>query len=199
MINKTDYLCLTGKELDAWLEQQFRLWSNNHKLLYKRAGEFTNGKIYDPISSYAGFNYRTFNEALRSSSDLSERHERLYRELTLSILSAPVIKDKIIVYRWTTRNIIKSIMCKTHQGICFYERGFMSTTFDPSIINHCEGLSDDMILMRLFVDEGAFAVYVPYVAGRNEKELLFLPGCELRYIGRSHINDVYPGGNNKHI
>lgn len=189
-ISKTDFKILKGKDLDNWLEENYLTWSLEHKRIQNLVSRYDSG-LSDPIKEYCGYGAQNINALLRAKKKLTDSQELLYTGLIYSILSSPVIKERIVVYRWVPRFVVKEMLCDYRKGIYSYDYGFLSTSFSPDVYEKCEAIGSDYVLMRLFVEKGNYAVYVPYIAGRQEQEMLFLPGCEFRYLGKQKAIDDF--------
>jgi hypothetical protein len=130
------------------------------------------------IESYCGYPYREINKYLRFDIDIESN---LYRELshilTIVLCSAPRIPENIVVYRLVCDGFIEDLIKNNKDTRCTptQEKGFLSTSLTPSIINSSESYAIHKNLLKIYVPEDSIGIYVNAVTVRSEQEILFAP------------------------
>ena len=195
-------------------------WSELHKELYNNANWYYPKAFFDPVKTYSGYAHKKINETLRvgwnciayadkeeySSLEVSEiiaeiqnRNyiEKVINELRFSILSAPRIPENIIAWRWIPEKVLEQIISNKKKPAYYIEKGFLSTSLDPSFVFDENGNRPEQYkeLLRLFIPKNYHGIYVELIEHRSEYELLLLDGIEFKYHGKELASSFF--GNDK--
>ena len=175
------------EDIDKWTKNLYKDWSEKYIDFFSRADK-VDENFYDPLALYGGYIYRQVNEQLRGESD--HHKDILIKLLKLIIVSAPEIPEDIIVYRWVRPEILDEIIEKSEDS-AYLEQGFLSTTLDPSIKEHSDVIRPNFKLLKINVLASNRAAYVDLIHRRNEKELIFMNDCYLKYTGNVDTNEDF--------
>lgn len=181
----------TVGEAKTWAEANYGDWAKRHKEIIAASARYPESsplRFPDAMDMYFGDKYNQINEYLRNNSLASSEDHALKRDLlvmSISILSAPVIKEKIILYRQVPEDVFRQLM----DDGSYVESGFMSTSLVKKTCSEACGGSSYML--KLYVDtvRPIHSVYANLVRERNEMELLLQPELKLRIIGQPYYDD----------
>jgi hypothetical protein len=190
----SDNIILKPNEIDAWGEKIFRNWTNRYFEIFTVAGKIDKD-LYSPVHLYSGYVYKKINEQLRNAdhdNDMYDDHSKEIMLLKLALVSAPVLPKGMTIYRWVTPDVLDEIITRYEEGDSPYcEKGFMSTTLDPSIVEHSDVINHNFKLLKITVPDDTHAIYTDLIQNRSEKELILLPDCYLRYTGIKNTNEYF--------
>lgn len=186
-------------EAKDWAEEHYSDWEKNYKETIAASARYPESSplhFPDSMDMYFGYRYRQINEYLRGNDlvmdsnqdSLNESNYALRRDLlimSISILSAPVIKDKIILYRQVPEDIFRQLM----DDGSYVESGFMSTSLEK--MTCAEACGSNSYILKLYVDtvRPIHSVYANLVRERDEMELLLQPELKLRVISQPYLDN----------
>lgn len=182
------YYQIFDKDCAAEILWDYSDWADSYSKQSRSSGNH-------PIEYYCGYSHITMNGYLRNYFDdfppLAERNwSPKVRELEKIIENAPRTPVDIVVYRAVYPYFAEVLIANNKKGCDTRECGFMSTSlsFETLVWNDELGSMPD--ILKIYVPRGHSAVYIDAIKpdnsglgmGRNEMELLFLPGMSLRMI-----------------
>lgn len=68
------------------------------------------------------------------------------------------------------------------RGSVVQEKGFMSTSLLSSIVNVNEIYTNEVNILKLYVNKGSIGIYVNSITKRSEQELLLYPNSFLKLL-----------------
>ena len=173
-------------DIDNWAKEVYGEWSQKCIEYFDRL-YMVDSSIVNPVKLYAGYTYRDINHQLRTpNAELLIDNSELIRQLRMLIVSAPRIPEDIVVYRWVMPHVLDDIISAENTPYC--EKAFLSTTLDPFIVKRSDVLNENFKLLKINVKKDTYAAYVDLMQRRNEKELIFLDECYLRFTGEVEKN-----------
>ena len=195
LINESDYYEFFDKDdCNTWGKALDGKWAEEYKILQKRA-ERTKRYLLDcgwSVDFYAGNKFREMNEILRSEQESEWGYGynvSLIRELYFQIIRAPQIGEKIVAYRYVCKEMIEEMISNNKKGKVYQEKGFLSTSLikKACIANKMEYQSD--FLLKIYIPENVYGVYVNLIAQRSEMELLLAPEYFLKMIKKPYWDE----------
>lgn len=175
-------------EAKTWAEANYGDWSKKHKEIMAASARYPEPPLRfpDAMDMYFGYRYKQINESLRSCNNTLDDYalRRDIMIMSIAILSAPVIKEKIILYRQVSEDVFRQLM----DDGSYVESGFMSTSLVKKICS--EACGDHAYMLKLYVNTVSpiHSVYANLVRKRNEMELVLQPGLKLRVIDKPYYD-----------
>ncbi|MDD3228043.1 MAG: ADP-ribosyltransferase [Oscillospiraceae bacterium] len=175
----------TSDEAIEWGNAYYKDWSTSYQKVFSLTKGFVKGSLAcTPIESYCGYAFEKINQFLRFDID---NEFNTYRELAdilaIALCSAPRIPFKLVVYRLVCDAFIEDLISQNRDlSLPTQEKGFMSTSLLPDIVNSKEKYASKRNLLKIYVDEESIGIYVNPVALRSEQEILFPPNGHLALI-----------------
>lgn len=182
------YYQFSDKEYAAKILGDYSDWADNYSKLSRSSGNH-------PIEYYCGYSNITINGYLRNYYNdfppLADRNlSPKVRELEQIIENAPQTPVDIVVYRAVYPYFADVLIANNKKGCDTRERGFMSASLSFETLVGTEEFESMSDILKIYVPRGRSAVYIDAIKpdnsglgmGRNEMELLFLPGISLRMI-----------------
>lgn len=178
------------KEVNEWGMKNYSDWAKTYKEIFRITAQYREGSILhvlDPVNMYLGYGYKKINEYLRNGESADSKcYIRIQiSNLIVAISSAPVIDQKIVLYRQVPAEMIKAMIAlnKGADHIPYQEKGFMSTSLlKTTCANNC-GSSEYMLKMYVENHCPIHAIYANAIHARDEAELLLPPGLFMRMTG----------------
>lgn len=175
------YRDLSGKPLTP-LEDIYEDWAKDYSIKAR-------AQDYYPLDLYCGDYFRVINGYLRNFHEdffaLEPVDEsKKVNELSEIIFNAPRIPFDIVVYRGVYSYFTRRLINNNRKGKYTIEKGFMSTTATFDSFFTVEELRSFQDILKIYVPKGRPGVYVeqvrtPFMTGRDEHEILFLPNTRL--------------------
>lgn len=184
------------EEAEQWGHEKYRKWTENYKKIFNMTSQYKGRPllhIQDPADMYFGFKYREMNEILRigKTENFTPDLPFYISNLTMAIFSAPVIGEKIVLYRQVSEKMIQEMISLNKREDCipYEEKGFMSTSMVKSCCADNCGNHDYML--KMYVDDIApiHAIYANLIRTRNEEELLLPPGLFVKMAGYPYTDE----------
>lgn len=183
---REDYREFTSiDEVEAWGKEKYELWEKTYRSTFQTAGLLRKKGDYNPVSEYLGETYQQINNTLRGFADEENDAIRfLINDLLIAISSAPIIGEKIVLYRQVSEEVIQEIVSRNKSDDSPYqEKGFMST----SMMKMCcaENCGSEKYMLKMYVEDlnPIHAIFANVIDPRDEEELLLRPGLFIRLSG----------------
>lgn len=178
------------KEADEWGKEKYSDWAESYKEIFLITAQYKEGSILhvvDPVDMYLGYEYERINDYLRTGEPADSDYNIRIRisNLIMAISCAPVIGQKIVLYRQVPAKMIEEMIGRnkgTNQ-LPYQEKGFMSTSLLKTSCAKSCGNSEYML--KIYVEDFCpiHAIYANVIRGRDEAELLLPPGLFMRMAG----------------
>ena len=180
-----NYLDCSSDESLKVISDAYRLWADDYSAAAGSSSKY-------PLEFYCGEYFRNINGCLRNyyedMSPLASRNEDIrIQELKDIILNAPRLPENVIVYRGVWDYFAKLLVACNKSSSCTTELGFMSTTLMFDRYDKLEEFKNYKHILKIYATKGTPAIYIDqirtrYITGREEQEILFLPGVSLKMI-----------------
>lgn len=178
------------KEVNDWGMEKYSDWAKFYKEIFRITTQYKEGStlhVADPVDMYLGYMYERINEYLRKDepTDSKDNMRLLISNLIIAISSAPVIDQKIVLYRQVPTNMIEEmiVLNKGTDHKPYQEKGFMSTSLLKT--NCAANCVSREYMLKMYVENlhPIHAIYANVIRGRDEAELLLPPGLFIRMAG----------------
>ena len=195
-INTNEYREFENQEeAELWGKEHFDEWASNHKKMFQLTLKYGNPLLHlaDPADMYFGDKHADINKALRKETayDSVPRDIVSYTgNLMMTIFSAPVIGEKVVLYKQVPKKMVKKLVEYNKKGVPYLEKGFLSTSMvKECCANHC-GSSEYML--KIYVDDYApiHAIFANAIRVSSEEELLLPPKMYMRMVKYPYVDEV---------
>lgn len=182
ILEKSAYYEFKSKEeAESWGKANYSEWAITHKNIFWEIEFYQQGSrrlyVEDPVKWYLGNGFYNINKYLRTgkSDDFAVNLPILISNLMVSVFSAPVIEQKIILYRQVPAEMINEMIKNNKESFPYREKGFMSTSMLKTVC--AENCGNSPYMLKLYVDDvpPIHAIYANETYGRDEVELLLQP------------------------
>lgn len=195
-INPAEYHEFANEEeAERWGHDKYDAWAKGYKHIFHMTSQYKESSplhLCDPSDMYFGYKYREMNQILRfgATDNYTDELPIYISTLAMAIFSAPVIGEKIVLYRQVSESTVRDIISlNKDRGTPYPENGFMST----SLTKKCcaDNCGTHQYMLKMYVDNLApvHAIYANAVRYRDEEELLLPPGLYLQLTGYPYIDD----------
>lgn len=180
----TEFTC--ESDVQDWGSKKFSAWAQKHKDIYNSLSSYKDPflRLSDPADMYFGSKFREMNAYLRDKSyKITDENIPLYvSALNIAIHSAPLLTDRIILYRKVCNQTIDELIRCNKDSHPYCEKGFMSTSLLKEACINNNGTHANML--KIFVDpiHPIHTIYANSICNRTEAELLLPPDCYISMI-----------------
>lgn len=175
------------EDVESWGRKIYSSWAKTHQSIYACTQQYTVGSVLhaiDPVGMYLGNGYNAINQYLRGGEeeDIPIRIHTHISNLIIAISSAPVIDQKLILYRQVPKEMLDAMISINKEMHPYQEKGFMSTSLlKTCCANYC-GNSPYMLKIYVNNSNPIHAIYADIINERDEAELLLPPDLCMKMI-----------------
>ena len=171
-------------DISKWGARYYNQWAEVYKKNMNIAKSVLRGSVVSaPVECYCGELYRQINEYLRFDRDNDNYNYReLANILSIALATAPRVPQDVVVYRLVCDSFIEELIDHNKRGSVVQEKGFMSTSLLSSIVNVKEIYTNEVNILKLYVNKGSIGIYVNSITKRSEQELLLYPNSFLKLL-----------------
>lgn len=196
VINTKEYREFRSEEeAEAWGKERYGKWAKQYKEIFKLTSKYDNKLLHvvEPADMYLGYKYIEMNGVLREEAaydSVSKEIAGYIGNLMMAIFSAPVIGEKVILYRLVPKLMVEELVFHNKKGRPYVEKGFLSTSMVKECCEkHC-GSSNYML--KIYVDDETpiHAIFANAIRVRSEEELLLPPKMYMRMVKYPYVDEA---------
>lgn len=183
----------TDKEAYEWAMNNFESWLKD---IQPDKDKYDDNNIANSLYDYTGGLNILYNEYLRGFNTLEQVVIEEYSKNTAIItneISKFALLENIVVYRYTNKKwfgyLFQSLKPKI--GQIFSDKGFMSTTLVPDMLEKFAKEQRYNCVLKLYLPIGTKGAYIRFNNSKlNEHEFLLPPNSKFRLI-RKYLSFKY--------